>query len=347
MDARQSLHKIAASQDAARYTQQIERVLRGHLTWVFDLAERPHGYWHRSYLATGKPKDGPVFQLDQQCYPFLELVDLYDMFPEQSGFVKEMLSQPVVDDFVGLVASKTDGATGLVATEETPGDDPVEFEFHFSSHVLLWHTLTRLGALLRRIEPGQSQILVRIDSMAISLRKATLAHFLQQDQQSSEWMYAYLTDGHGAFRMYHDGNDVVTLFAREWGFLESEIEMAAWENTMRFANSSRNEGGYCSNGPYAGLGSVHSPGPWPLGYYQTWRFSQVVGDHQLEQKLWKQICDVMQRDGTFPEAVDVVTGECTSKAWFSWPGSMIGSGLLRQENRGKYLEASSEHCIDC
>lgn len=43
----------------------------------------------------------------------------------------------------------------------------------------------------------------------------------------------------------------------------------------------------------------------------------------------------MQWDGTFPEAVDLKTAQCTSKAWFRWPGAMIGALLIRMRKNGQ------------
>lgn len=314
-------------------------MLKGHLRWVFEYAQRPHGYWHRSYITTGKPKDGPVFQLDQQCYPFLELADFCNTLLDEE-IAETLLGKSVIEDFVNVIAMKRDSSTGLVATEETPADDPVEFAYHLSSHILLWCALKRLGYVLDTFVPGKDQIRARIRELEVSIRKAARAHFLKPDPHTGELVWVYLTDGHGQFRTYHDSNDVVTLLAKEWGFLESPDEVMAWENTMQFANTPANIGGYYTGGQYEGLGSVHSPAPWPLGFFQTWRLSQIMGNPQQEEETWEKICGVMQHDGTFSEAIDAATGTCISKAWFSWPGSMIGSALLLKENRPKYLDCT-------
>ncbi len=61
--------------------QEIMAILRGHLNWAFAVAQRPSGYWARSFFANGVPKD-TVFQLDQQCYPLLELAEHAAAFPQ-------------------------------------------------------------------------------------------------------------------------------------------------------------------------------------------------------------------------------------------------------------------------
>jgi uncharacterized protein len=278
-----------------------------------------------------------VFQLDQQCYPFLLLCDFHDQFPDEREFVTMMLSECVTHEVLTLIDSKRDDKTGLYTTEETPGDDVVEYPFHFSSQVLLWHTFYRLADLRKEIDPAQTPGVVRLKQCSESLRQATIRHFLVWGGPESRPMFMYLTDGNGQWKAYHDANDMPTLFAEMWGFLKDEPERQAWENTMKFGVSEANRGGFYSNGPFTGLGSVHTPGPWPLGYFQMWRFAQMCGDRAAEKDAWDKICKSMQWDGTFSEAVDVETGECTSKAWFSWPGAMIGGGLLQDGVLERYL----------
>jgi meiotically up-regulated gene 157 (Mug157) protein len=142
-------------------------------------------------------------------------------------------------------------------------------------------------------------------------------------------MFAYLTDGAGEHIFYHDANDIPTLFALDWGFLSTSSLLSAWNNTMKFGNSALNKGGYYANGAFGGLGSVHTKGPWPLGYAQEFVYASLIGDLEKQYDAWRRIKGSMFWDGLFPEAVDCNTGDCVSKAWFSWPGSMIGSALLR------------------
>jgi uncharacterized protein len=149
-------------------------------------------------------------------------------------------------------------------------------------------------------------------------------------------VFVYLTNGKGLSKSYHDANDIPTLFVEAWGFAVSPVEVEAWKNTMMFGFSTVNEGGYYGKGRFAGLGSVHTAAPWPLGYFQMWRFAQMTGNDKAEGEAWQKICGSMQWDGTFSEAVDE-TGECISKAWFCWPGAMIGSGLLQDGVRDRYL----------
>src|SRR5690606_20767821 len=44
-----------------RWRPKMADLVRGHLIWLFDVAQRPDGYWGRSYLANGRLKD-PAFQ---------------------------------------------------------------------------------------------------------------------------------------------------------------------------------------------------------------------------------------------------------------------------------------------
>ena len=312
---------------------QLKATVKGHLIWVFRYAQRPHKFWHRSYLTTGRPKDGPVFQLDQQCYPLLELCDFWETFPEDQVLVEDLLRSETLLQVVDLIESRRDPASGLFPTDETPGDDEVEYPFHFSSHVLLWRAFSKLAKVAEQLMSG-SGLGKRLASLAAAVHKATMVHFLSS---GSNPMFSYLVDGKGKRTFYHDANDLPTLFAPSWGFLRTGTEEQAWHNTMRFGFSNANEGGFYAGGTFEGLGSVHTRNPWTLGFFQQWRYSQMIGDVDGEAEVWRKICDVMLWDGMFSEAVDGETGEVTSKAWFSWPGAMITSGLLLDGNREKYL----------
>jgi uncharacterized protein len=275
------------------------------------------------------PKDGPVFQQDQQCYPLLELCDFFDTFPSECAFVKELLSEKTIPFIMNMLQSHQDPETGLYATEETPGDDAVEYPFHFSSHVLLWHTVTRLSDLVKSL-PGHSELDHHdLRAQASRIRQTTLQHFVANNPKTSSTMFAYLTDGAGQHVFYHDANDIPTLFIPDWNFSATTEEHDLWTRTMDFGLSPANEGGFYPAGPFGGLGSVHSRGPWPLGYAQEFVYANLKGNGLAKEDAWRRIKGSMFWDGLFAEAVDPQTGDCTSKAWFSWPGSMIGSALLR------------------
>ncbi|KAB5554847.1 Six-hairpin glycosidase-like protein [Coniochaeta sp. 2T2.1] len=330
VNVRKRLHQLVSAQAAHSYRSAIDRTVKGHLNWVFLQAQRPQRIWHRSYLVTGRPKDGPVFQLDQQCYPFLELCDFLAEFPQEKEFVNKILANGVFEDVLGLVQSKQDPSTGLFTTDETPGDDAVELPFHFSSHVLLWYTYTRLSGLFKSLGPCRASDAERMTTLAAQVRRAALQHFLTADPATGKPIIAYLTDGDGHHTLYHDANDIPTIFAPTWGFLNTPVEMQAWRNTMEFALSARNKLGYAADGPFEGLGSVHSKGAWPLGYFQELMFAHATKNETMRRAVWRKIEGAMQWDGTFGEAVDVETGGTTSKAWFSWPGSMIGAALVAE-----------------
>ncbi|KAL1962240.1 hypothetical protein VTN77DRAFT_9896 [Rasamsonia byssochlamydoides] len=337
LEVYKNLEQIADETTAKEYREEILRNVRGHLHWVFRDAQRPNRFWHRSYVANGVPKDRPIFQLDQQCYPLLELCDYFELVPDTKEFVSEIVQEGVVADIVDLLDSRRDSEYGLFPTDETPGDDPVEFPFHFSSHVLLWYTFTRVARLVealgeKTISPASTLHPSRLHNLAEDIFSATMRHFIAVNPKTKENMFAYLTNGAGRHAFYHDANDIPTLFAPEWGFVKTPEDIAIWTRTMQFGLSSANEGGFYGEGPYGGLGSVHTRGPWPLGYFQALVFAEMQGDLPARECAWRRIQGAMFPDGLFSEAVDGQTGECTSKAWFSWPGSMIGAALLRDRS---------------
>ncbi|OAP55132.1 hypothetical protein AYL99_10832 [Fonsecaea erecta] len=296
-----NLGRLSEGATCAAYSEVIKATVKGHLTWIFRYAQRPHKFWHRSYLTTGRPKDGAVFQLDQQCYPLLEICDFWETFPGEQTFVEEILKSDAVAQVLDLIESKKDPSTGLFPTDETPGDDLVEYPFHFSSHVLLWHALSRLAKVMTQVTG--SPLGKRMAAFAEDVRTATLKHFLCFDPMRGSSTFSYLVDGFGHRTFYHDANDLPTLFAPLWGFIRTSNEKQAWHSTMEFAFTDANEGGYYGDGPFGGLGSVHTPGPWTLGYFQQWKYAQMTGNTQEEAVAWKKICGVMFWDGTFSEAV--------------------------------------------
>jgi uncharacterized protein len=329
LDVYRNLDRIAYPETARTYASLIKTSVRGHLNWVFHLAQRPHGYWHRSYLGTGVPKDGPVFQQDQQCYPLLELCDFFDAFPSETPFVRELLSERTIPDILRMLQAHRDPQTELYATEETPGDDAVEYPFHFSSHVLLWHTIARLSNLVKSLPINPQLKYSQLEDLASQIRRTTLHHFVAKNPKTQTSMFAYLTSGSGHHTFYHDANDIPTLFIPTWGFIDSSSQYSIWVRTMEFGLSPLNEGGYYPSGSFGGLGSVHTRGPWPLGYAQEYVYACMKENKVAKEDAWRRIKGCMFWDGLFPEAVDGETGDCVSKAWFSWPGAMIGSALLR------------------
>ena len=322
---------------AQKYRTLIHKTVKGHINWMFRRAHRPFTFWHRSYLVTGRPKDGPIFQLDQQCYPFLELCDFLKEFPEETAFAKDLLEDATTSRIIETIELKRNPEKGLYPTNETPGDDPVEYPFHFSSHVLLWYTFARMSQLTEATGIKSTYDASRLHSLAENVRLATLRSFVTIEPYAKQPIFAYLTNGDGQHTLYHDANDIPTLLAPVWNFVHSTHELKLWSNTMQFGLSSQNGKGYCTGKPFGGLGSVHTPGPWPLGYFQEFLFAQMTENLVAEKDAWRRIRAAMLWDGLFSEAVDYRTAECTSRAWFSWPGSMIGSALLRSNKSKGYF----------
>ena len=85
--------------------------------WLFERAERIDGWWPRASLASGAAKD-PQFQLDQQLYPLLLSIETAMHLTEAREVLERILSRRAVN--------------GLIATSETPADDPIALPYHFS-----------------------------------------------------------------------------------------------------------------------------------------------------------------------------------------------------------------------
>lgn len=289
-------------------------LVRRHLRWLFGMCDRPHGVFARSYLPNGEVKDA-AFQLDQQCYPLLEFADLVERGRDLTLVAD--LAQDVAD-LLATIERYRDPSTGLYRTDETPGDDPLDLPYHFSSHVLLWHTMARLAAV-----PIHGVDAAALRRRADDLHRATLTAFVTD--VAGDQGFAYAIDGRGGRMAYHDANDLPTVLAPLWGFCAPDDPVWRW--TMAFAFSAANIDGWYP-GPYGGLGSVHTRGAWPLGDVQEYIYTRVVGDatgaRNVADRLAATACD----DGALPEARDPVSGRVRSRHWFAWPGAALTLALM-------------------
>ncbi|MFQ5594014.1 MAG: glycoside hydrolase family 125 protein, partial [Anaerolineae bacterium] len=290
-------------------------LLRRHLLWLFETAHRPNGYWGRAYLANGHPKD-QIFQLDQQCYPLLELVE-YATLTADEATVTRLL--PHLHPILDVVQDRRARNVALFSTEETPADDPLPLPYHFSSQVLLWYTLRQLAALNAR----WPFTMLDLAGLADAIRVAVQHHLVAEHQ--GHRLFAYATDLQGTYRFYHDANDLPAVLAPLWGFCSADDPI--WRATMDFAFSPANAGGYYP-GPAGGLGSVHTPGPWPLGDVQEFLYARLVGDDQRAQAVLHRLVTTACWDGALPEARDENTSAVRSRHWFAWPGAALLAALV-------------------
>ncbi len=308
-----ALYKKALRENNAEMAQMIARLLRGHLVWLFEVAERPHGYWGRSYLANGRCKD-LAYQLDQQCYPLLELMDYLEVTGD-----RDFALQPKLEEIVEYLLAQLSPEGWLFPTTETPADDKVAMPYHLSSQILVWYLFKRLtkADLLEKYSAA------RLLEISENIRRDIYQYMVVRENNSR--LFCYLTDLKGNYQLYHDANDWPTSLAPTWGFCAEDDPL--WQATMDFAFSPANLRGYY-NGAFGGLGSVHTPHSWPLGDVQELLFSQRVGDRDRELKLWDKLKAVACWDGALPEACYENTGQVASRHWFSWPGSVLAALLL-------------------
>jgi meiotically up-regulated gene 157 (Mug157) protein len=191
--------------------------------------------------------------------------------------------------------------------------------FNFSSQLNVWRVLTRLAALnlVDSYTPAQLQ------SMAGQLKQDLYRHMAAPHQGRP--LFAYLTDLAGNYQFYHDANDWPTILAPAWGFCDQSDPI--WLNTLDFAFSPANSGGYYP-GRLGGLGSVHSPHPWPLGAIQELYLSRLFQDKPRFAATWARLLKIACWDGNFAEAIDEDSGQVASRHWFGWPGAMLAMVLL-------------------
>lgn len=282
-------------------------IVRRHLLWTFETAERPASIWARCYLANGRVKDS-AFQLDQQLYPLLELAD----YLVQTGDAATAAQlTPQVEPLLSALEPYRQPRTLLYRTAETPADDPIALPYHLSSHILLWHTLRRLAAL-GLAAPWTA----RLAELHAAIQQTFICDF------DGARLYAYAADGAGHVHRYHDANDLPLALAPAWGFVTADDPV--WRSTLAFAFSAANRGGW-----YAGhLGSVHSPAPWALGDVQALVSAQARGDHAGVEQARAALCHAAQADGALPEAYNADDGSVYSRHWFVWPNAALACAEL-------------------
>jgi uncharacterized protein len=316
----QLLFDSLAHKKEGSWRQEVQRIIKGHLIWMFEDAERPDGYWGRAYLTNGYSKD-PIFQLDQQCYPILELCHYYQEFRDAETVTRLF---PFVEEILEMLSHHKADQHWLYKTGETPADDEVEYPYHFSSQVLVWHMFKELAKVNRELQLSKADF----GELAEKVKNDCLTNFTFTYHGNE--LFAYLTDLNGGFQLYHDANDLPTVYAPMWGFCD--LTDSAWMETMKFAFSEENKGGYYP-GLFGGLGSVHTPHKWPLGDGQELLFALLTGDKDRENDVVSKLKRAVQWDGLFSEAVNETNGEVASRHWFSWPGAFIASVLLKMEYR--------------
>jgi uncharacterized protein len=294
----------------AHLAGELDALLRRHLLWLFEVAERPDGYWGRAYLTNGRCKDR-VFQLDQQCYPLLELAEYYELTGDET--VLQRL-QAEVRLLLAMLMKRRAPEAWLFPTSETPADDQVDLPYHLSSQIVVWRTFRLLAPLQGALRlPGPDLVQV-----AAAVRQAVYRHMVVPHRGRS--LFAYLVDLKGAYRLYHDANDLPTVLAPAWGFCDRNDPV--WRATIAFAFSHDNKGGYYA-GRYGGLGSVHTPHPWPLGAVQEMIVAGLLADPARQQRAWHRLRRCACWDGLFAEAWDESSGEVASRHWFAWPGAAL------------------------
>lgn len=210
----------------------------------------------------------------------------------------------------------------LFPTSETPADDAVTMPYHLSSQILAWRTFTVLANLNTRITFTSHDLA----AMAERIRHDIYRHMVVT--HAGARLFAYLVDLRGGYRLYHDANDLPTVLAPQWGFCAADDPV--WRATLAFAFDPENSEGFYP-GQFGGLGSVHTPHPWPLGDIQELIVARTLGDQPRQEAIWRKLGDLACWDGSLPEAYDEATGAVASRPWFAWPGAALAMIALTDQ----------------
>ena len=253
-------------------------------------------------------------QADQQLYPILELLDHRDALghwpPPEAAAEWGRLAAATWDEL------PRDEVTGMLRSEENPADDVADLALLLSTEVLHWSAARRLA--VHAEELGLQRRAAVFVAEAAALQSSVPRCFAIDGPFGEQWAYAI--DGRGGQRHYHDANDLPVALAPLLGFVASDD--AAWQGTMQFAFSPHNPAFVPGRG--GGLGSLHTPGVWPLGDIQEWVWASVAGDDRRVDQVLSRLAAV-QRGGMLPEAYDPATAAWRSRRWFAWPGAAIAA----------------------
>lgn len=261
-------------------------------------------------MVGGQRKD-LAFQLDQQLYPLVELADYVEMTGDRDPLAR--YGSEIEAALEAIESRKADGAA-LYSTEESPQDDVLKLPYETSNQILAWYTFERL----HRLGFGGGRLGALAAAVARDVRR------YQEIGNGDGRRFAYATDLAGGTIDYHDANDMPMAFAPEWGFCAPTDPV--WRETVRFAFSSAN-GGYFA-GPRAGLGSLHTPAPWPLGHTQAFLMARATDDSRAADAATQALVDAALWDGSLPEATNARTGLPRSRPWFAWPAAGVASAVL-------------------
>ena len=288
-----------------------------HLRWLFLRCERPAGRWMRSHHADGSVKD-PVFQADQQLYPLLELTD----FVLATGTVPALpvgqtWSEAVMDAW-RAAEEAIDPHLDLIATAENAADDAVGEPYLLSDQVLLWRVASRLAETATTLGVTKGPFIDR----AARSRRAVTTHFEIEGPLGPQWASA--VDGKGGSATYVDANELPIALAPLWGFCRARDRR--WQGTMAFAFDEANAA--FVPGELSGLGSLHTPGTWPMGDIQRWVSAGLAGHHVVADAALDRLVDVAFADGMLPEAYDPGGSGAAVRHWFAMPGAALGVLIL-------------------
>jgi meiotically up-regulated gene 157 (Mug157) protein len=204
----------------------------------------------------------------------------------------------------------------MLRSEENPADDAADLPLLLSTEVLHWSAARRLSD--HAAELGLERRAGGFLAEAVAVRSAVTHEFALDGPFGTQWAYAI--DGRGGQRRYHDANDLPVALAPCLGFAAPDDPM--WLATMRFAFSPHNPA--FVPGQVGGLGSLHTPGVWPLGDVQEWVWAWATGDHRRIDRVLSRLATV-QRAGMLPETYDPATAAWLSRRWFAWPGAAVAA----------------------
>lgn len=273
------------------WSYETRHLVRGHLVWLYDRAQRDENRWGTVYNPNGNQADD-TYAVDQQIYPLLLLAD----YVQQTGDTELFTEfQPLVDDTLNMLASTTDETTGLLPSADAEDTiDPETMPYDLPTHLLLWQALTQLDSITQSGDYAER---------AQGLQTVIDDQFLIEHEGKP--MYAFATDGQGNHTLYTDPNDIPLLLMPQWDYLPADD--VAWRNTVSQAQSALDDRRQLdapdSPEPTAAATSQTPPPPPEMPVVQNEATRSLA--HMLNADvaaLMDRIRDEAQWDGALPQA---------------------------------------------
>jgi meiotically up-regulated gene 157 (Mug157) protein len=223
-----------------------------------------------------------------------------------------------------ITQNRYNPGTGLIWGAFRPSDDAVQYRFNIPQNMIATVALREI-AMLARTGYNDEDLAERAELIAQRVMTGIERYGLFFNTQRNAWMYAYETDGYGAYNLMDDANipNLTTMPEIDW----ASAYDPAYLNTRAFTLSPNNP--WYFSGRYAqGLGSPHTPYGyvWPLGIIG--RALTSTDDREIETSI-TTLAETDSEDGLIHESFYPDGYWRYTRQEFGWANALYAELLFR------------------